>query len=63
VPRYVKIFPPNPTLLPDGKTWEVHDGDAEVNFFLGTEGLKEKFEKKLQCNARSLGMPGEVEFV
>jgi hypothetical protein len=61
-PRYVKIFTPNPTLSPDGKTWEVHYEDAEVTFFLA-ENVKKRFEKILQDNARDLGMLGEVEFV
>jgi hypothetical protein len=62
IPRYFKIFTPNPTLLPDGKTWEVRCGDVEVTFYLA-EDIKERFEKILQNNARCLGMPGEVEFV
>jgi hypothetical protein len=62
VPRYFKIFTPNPTLMPDGKTWEVHYGDIEVTFYLA-EDIRERFEEILQNNARCLGMPGEVEFV
>jgi hypothetical protein len=62
VPRYIEIYTPNPTLLPDGKTWEVHSWGAEVTLYVA-EDVKERFEKILQCNARCLGMTDEVEFV
>jgi hypothetical protein len=62
VPRYVRIYTPNPILLPDGKTWESRSGDFEATFCV-VKDVKERFEKVLKDNVRELEMPGDVEFV
>jgi hypothetical protein len=60
-PRYVKIFQPNPTRMPDG-TWETHPGDAEVTFYLHRE-VWAAFLEIFKTEARALGVSGEIEIL
>lgn len=60
-PRYVKIFTPNPTLLPDG-SWKSHHGAAEVVFYLETH-LREPFLREFASLVRELGVEGGPDYL
>lgn len=60
-PRYIKIFTPNPTVLPDG-SWRSNDGAAEVVLYVEPH-LRDKFVEELSVIVKDLGVEGVVEFV
>ncbi|EJD45495.1 hypothetical protein AURDEDRAFT_184740 [Auricularia subglabra TFB-10046 SS5] len=59
--RYIKIFTPNPTLLPDG-TWKSNQGAAEVVFYLEPH-LREPFMHEFVNVMRDFGVEGGPEYV
>ena len=61
-PRYVKIFQPNPTRLPDG-AWKTYPGGAEISFCLQTREVREAFLEHLKVEARALGIPDEISIL
>ena len=61
-PRFVKMFQPNPTRLPNG-TWQVRPkDDVEIVFYIHKE-FRGTFMDLFAAQARHLGMSGEVEWV
>ena len=59
-PRYVKMFQPNPTRLPDG-TWQTHPGDIEIAFYVHRE-IVPAFVESFSSEAHALGVQGDIEF-
>lgn len=59
--RFVKLFPANPVLLPDG-TWKDRTGDMEITLLLLPE-VKARFKQAFVYNVKEFGLTGEVEFV
>ncbi|GJE85403.1 hypothetical protein PsYK624_014820 [Phanerochaete sordida] len=61
-PRFIKMFQPNPTRLPDG-TWQVRPkDDVEIVFYIHKES-RGTFMDLFAAQAHDLGMSGDVEWV
>ncbi len=61
VPRFIKIFQPNPYLVPDSGSWRSFTpDDAEVSVCVPL-AVRSQFEQVLKDELNGLGIPGEIE--
>ena len=58
--RFVKVLPPNPRVLPDGR-FQSRQGDVEVVFFVPTDKMDE-MKGIISRYAETFGVSGEIEF-